>query len=196
MLKYCCQKCSATNNTRNLQTTKKCNRCKETKPLTEFYIYKRSADGRGYSCKLCVCKKTLQWQKDNLDRHRINSARYNRNSRARNPEPYLVRERRWKKKNPEKARIAQERYKMQKKSAFVEDVDKIKVFESNGWVCQLCYKPVDKELPWPHPYSKSLDHIRPLSKGGMHSYANVQLAHLRCNISKLAKWDEDITASL
>lgn len=31
---------------------------------------------------------------------------------------------------------------------------------------------------------KSIDHIRPLSKGGTHTWDNVQLAHLKCNIKK------------
>jgi 5-methylcytosine-specific restriction endonuclease McrA len=30
----------------------------------------------------------------------------------------------------------------------------------------------------------SLDHIVPVSLGGTHTWANVQLAHLRCNVSK------------
>ena len=32
-----------------------------------------------------------------------------------------------------------------------------------------------------------LDHIIPLSKGGEHSYANVQAAHARCNMRKHAR---------
>jgi len=32
--------------------------------------------------------------------------------------------------------------------------------------------------------SVSLDHIVPVSLGGMHSMANVQCAHLFCNLSK------------
>lgn len=30
----------------------------------------------------------------------------------------------------------------------------------------------------------SIDHIVPLSQGGTHELANVQLAHYRCNLSK------------
>lgn len=30
----------------------------------------------------------------------------------------------------------------------------------------------------------SLDHVIPMSKGGAHSYANTQLAHWLCNVTK------------
>ena len=50
--------------------------------------------------------------------------------------------------------------------------------------CGLCGLPVDDSLAWPHPQSPSLDHVIPLSKGGIHDPSNVQLAHLRCNTAK------------
>jgi len=60
----------------------------------------------------------------------------------------------------------------------------VEIAERDGWTCQLCDGPVDKDLSWPHPLSKSLDHIEPLSLGGSHDPGNVQLAHLRCNTAK------------
>lgn len=65
-----------------------------------------------------------------------------------------------------------------------DDIEHFTVFERDGWICQLCNEPVDDTLPWPHPMSKSLDHKQPLTRGGLHSYDNVQLSHLRCNIQK------------
>ena len=66
----------------------------------------------------------------------------------------------------------------------VEAIERAVVFERDGWLCGLCGGSVDKRLPWPDPMSPSLDHIVPLSLGGHHLYANVQLAHLRCNLVK------------
>lgn len=58
------------------------------------------------------------------------------------------------------------------------------IFERDGWVCGICDLTVDPTLDYPHPLSRSLDHILPLSRGGTHTRANVQLAHLQCNVRK------------
>lgn len=66
----------------------------------------------------------------------------------------------------------------------VSPVDRLAVFDRDGWVCQLCGEPVDPDLKGPDPQCASLDHIVPLSLGGDHSMENTQLAHLGCNASK------------
>lgn len=63
----------------------------------------------------------------------------------------------------------------------------IEIFERDGWKCQLCGKRVDKTLVHPNPFSASLDHVRPIARGGGHTRVNCQLAHLRCNLSKNAR---------
>lgn len=68
--------------------------------------------------------------------------------------------------------------------AYVEHTPREKVFERDGWVCQLCGLPVDKALKFPDRASATLDHIVPLSQGGEHSMRNVQLAHFACNVGK------------
>jgi 5-methylcytosine-specific restriction endonuclease McrA len=57
------------------------------------------------------------------------------------------------------------------------------IFERDRWVCQICYKKVNKKLAYPHPMSPSIDHIMPISWGGSHTKDNVQLAHLSCNVN-------------
>lgn len=68
-----------------------------------------------------------------------------------------------------------------------EPVDRLKVFERDGWLCMLCMLPIDPDVKWPDPLSASLDHVVPLSRGGDHTYLNTQCAHLRCNIIKGAE---------
>jgi len=53
-------------------------------------------------------------------------------------------------------------------------VNHLLVAERDGWRCAICRGKVTREN-W------SLDHVVPLSKGGGHTYANVVLAHRRCN---------------
>ena len=51
------------------------------------------------------------------------------------------------------------------------------VYKGAHGICQLCIKYVE-------PRKASMDHIRPLSKGGTHTWDNIQLVHLRCNLVK------------
>jgi|GEM_PF-3546298 hypothetical protein len=55
------------------------------------------------------------------------------------------------------------------------------VWDRDKGICGICGKPV--------PFEKfELDHIRPLSKGGTHTFSNVQVAHRSCNSRKGARW--------
>jgi 5-methylcytosine-specific restriction endonuclease McrA len=51
-----------------------------------------------------------------------------------------------------------------------------------GSICHLCKKKIRFDVPPRHPMSRSLDHVRPLSKGG-HPTAreNLKPAHFGCN---------------
>ena len=65
-----------------------------------------------------------------------------------------------------------------------------KVIERDGGICQICGKPVDGTSRSGHGVGMlypTIDHIIPLSKGGSHTWDNVQLAHLICNSKKCDK---------
>ncbi len=89
--------------------------------------------------------------------------------------------------NPEKAMSDCRKRKALKLGNKHEPYKKDYIFERDGWICQICGDRINRRLKWPHPRSKSLDHIVPLSKGGDDSPVNVQASHLRCNVGKLAK---------
>lgn len=59
----------------------------------------------------------------------------------------------------------------------IEPVNRDIVAERDGWRCGICGGKVTRKN-W------SLDHVIPLSQGGPHTYANVVLAHRRCNSSR------------
>ncbi|MFY1686497.1 HNH endonuclease [Plantactinospora sp. WMMB782] len=66
----------------------------------------------------------------------------------------------------------------------VEKFSASEIFERDGWRCGICGAKIRRSLAHPHPMSVSLDHKVPLSKGGAHTRANCQAAHLRCNLRK------------
>jgi 5-methylcytosine-specific restriction endonuclease McrA len=64
-------------------------------------------------------------------------------------------------------------------------VDPYRVFVRDGWCCQICGGKTPRSLRGKHKdRSPELDHILPLSKGGPHTYDNVQCACRRCNLRK------------
>lgn len=69
-------------------------------------------------------------------------------------------------------------------ATFRDLVDRQAIFVRDNWRCGLCRKRIGKSYRHPHPRSVSLDHIIPLSRGGLHRADNVQAAHLICNLSK------------
>lgn len=68
--------------------------------------------------------------------------------------------------------------------AAVEVFSPLDVYERDAWTCGLCGAAILPELRFPDPGSVSLDHIVPLSKGGLHSLENSRAAHLHCNSSR------------
>ena len=62
-----------------------------------------------------------------------------------------------------------------------------KIFATQS-VCAICGRPVNFDLRFPDPWSPTVDHIVPISKGGNPAdIANMQLAHLQCNRLKASK---------
>jgi len=94
----------------------------------------------------------------------------------------------WSPSSPEMKKDGWQRRRAQKLEAPTENFRHEEIYRRDGWVCQLCKKKVDKKLTYPDDMSASLDHKKPLSRGGHHTRANVQLAHLKCNLAKGARY--------
>ena len=58
--------------------------------------------------------------------------------------------------------------------------------------CALCHQPIDYTLRSPDPMSFEVDHIVPLSRGGLDILENKQPAHRRCNRAKSARLEGEI----
>lgn len=76
------------------------------------------------------------------------------------------------------------RRRARKAGAKTERFTRREIYERDRWICGICRKRVDPDLTWPHPMSKSLDHVIPISQGGDHTRANCRLAHVICNLSR------------
>lgn len=70
---------------------------------------------------------------------------------------------------------------------FDETITLKDLIKRDGGICQICGKPTDaNDIKAGHigKAYPTLDHIIPLSKGGSHTWDNVQLAHMSCNAGK------------
>jgi hypothetical protein len=184
--------------------TKTCTKCGETKPLTAFGKSKPAKDGRHTQCGPCraawmKAKRAAQdpaerrakareqmaaWRLANPDRNKElwtqNNARVNA-LRAEDPERFRAYQRqRWANYSPEQ-RARYREWRQNRRAlllaAFVEDVQLADVLIRDSGICGICGAPIMED-------TIEMDHIVPISRGGLHERANVQVAHQWCNRSK------------
>lgn len=66
-----------------------------------------------------------------------------------------------------------------------EPVNRLRVFERDGWKCQVCGRKTPKRLMGTcEPSAPELDHRVPMVMGGGHTWDNVQCACRACNGAK------------
>ena len=148
--------------------TKRCNRCHEVKPKTDFRRITRRADGYSFWGAYCIpCDK-------------IKSSEYQKAHRARSTE----RVKEWAARNPFKAKlVAMERasrYRWKKAGLYTETVRYQEVLDRDGWLCYLCGQKVVV-------CNLSFDHVIPKFRSGPHTFDNIRVTHIRCNDSKGGK---------
>lgn len=86
-------------------TIKKCNRCGEYKPLTDFY--KRTNGSQHSECKKCIIARNAKYERENKDAVRVRRRLWG----AKNKEHILAKHKEWVKNNPEKHRASVYKWK-------------------------------------------------------------------------------------
>lgn len=83
-------------------------------------------------------------------------------------------------------------YKKRTRSAitFSENISRTKLFADAGWKCKKCKCNVVISQGLNLSNEATVDHIVPLSKGGLHVWANVQCLCRKCNTEKNARLDK------
>ncbi|MCW2904917.1 MAG: hypothetical protein JWO67_7182 [Streptosporangiaceae bacterium] len=188
-----------------IPSPKPCSICGDVKPLEDFHRSKAMRDGHVNQCKLCVCARSNQWyharktdpefaserrkrgkvsfkkwREANLERERVRVLEYHSQNKASASAQYRA----WRIANAQRVNEKNHQRRARLLNAFVAPVDRDEIWERDGGTCQICGDPIDVTQPWPHPLSRTLDHVIPLVLGGTHEPANVQLAHARCNSQK------------
>ena len=176
---------------------KKCNKCGETKEFSEFNKCKRFNDGHQYTCRLCHNKQYHSNREHNLA---VSKEYYETNKKK-----VLKRTNKYKAKNKDKVKQIYKNYYENKKEehfarsakkralkksrvpCFTGDVEKERVVN----IYKLC-KLITIVTGVPH----HVDHMWPLADGGPHWSGNLQIIPAKENLSKQAKVDPAIKATI
>jgi 5-methylcytosine-specific restriction endonuclease McrA len=137
-----------------------CRGCKQDRDRSDFGPNLKNADRLEIFCRDCKNARARSHYADNKDAQREYFNAY-RND------------------HPEVYQPSRMRRRALKLNQFIEDVDPVIVYEMHGGRCGICGEFIEGDF--------HVDHVIPLSKGGMHGYVNVQPAHPKCNLSKGAK---------
>jgi 5-methylcytosine-specific restriction endonuclease McrA len=128
------------------------------------------------------CGKAKAWYQANPERAKASRVAWYEANRDR----AASYSRQWQEAHPEQRHEAARRYKQRRRSLLYlieyEYVDVLMLAARDGWLCQLCGLPVDPQAKG--AWGKSHAHIVAVTRGGPNTYANAQLAHMRCNQAK------------
>lgn len=183
---------------------KQCSNCKEEKPLSAFYEDSRYMLGVRSRCKLCEvsCKKAWRANKRKDPIYLEKRLNRQREYRKQNYQQILAYNKKWLEENAEHNRAVRRSYcrkyyKTEKGLAVKNNQQQrrrsqLKITDINSeWLlnltkltndCPLCGIELAEKS---HKYnSKHIDHIFPLSKGGMHIKDNVRIICQTCNVRK------------
>jgi len=88
----------------------------------------------------------------------------------------------------DRKREGKHRRRALKRDAYRAPVRRADIYARDNYMCQICEQPLDMDAAVPHPHAPTIDHVRPLARGGTHEPDNVQAAHFICNAIKSDKW--------
>lgn len=141
---------------------KACTRCGVVKPNDDFYPDPGRLDGLYSWCKGCFTKHCRDTRDPVADAARNAAYRVTPEGRV-------------------KGLSRTGRYRARKAATQTEPVDFAAILARDGMWCYLC------ETDIPSLDDLHFDHVRPLSKGGPHTEANIRPTHALCNQRKGAR---------
>lgn len=191
---------------------KRCAKCGETKPTTEFPPSKQRPDGLFNYCRVCKQEANRAYWHRNADA----IAERRKQQYEKNPEPAKARSRkryredpeRWKREadawaraNPEKRREIAARWQQANMQGLVREAVRRRYATRKGapsisfrpeqlaqraayygWRCWVCR---GEFTEW--------DHVKPLSRGGWHCLSNLRPICRTCNAVKRDRWPLSLT---
>ncbi len=181
--------------------TKECTVCGERLSLENFHKDNGSPSGLRAQCKTCRLHHVKRWYGDNAERQR------ERQRRQRIDKPERVREidkQRYQRDRAKRIALATSAaHRRRDRIANSERVDKgintSTLRKRLGERCHLCKRKMDFTPAVSGQYKPrraSIEHLVPISAGGLHVWENVVLTCLACNLTRPKNGDDGIQLPL
>ena len=161
---------------------KKCSKCGEIKPLSEFARCAKSRDGLKSECKTCQAERRRRYYAEHAEEERERARRYH----AEHPEEVREYDRQYKAEHAEEERERKHARRAREISApgthTAADLRlqaRAQTDKRGRLICWWCGQPIEG------PYQK--DHRIPLGRGGSNWPENIVIVHVECNLSKGTK---------
>ena len=171
---------------------KTCSKCLAEKAESDFYSIKRTGKLRS-SCKSCYNLAAKKHYAENIDDYKERNASHYQN----NKEYYAKKDRRWREENRERSsQITLEYFKRNphvsaqmsaKRRAKIRNQTPELTAEQKNYIDYLYWLAKDLRAVSGEDYH--VDHIHPLSKGGLHEPSNLQILPKDLNLRKSDKVD-------
>lgn len=170
----------------------KCSVCQIEKPLQQFHKNKNRKNGVSVTCKKCAISRSRKWEIDNPDKVRENSRKLYHKDIEKSRINRKTRVRKWQKNNPDKVRAATRDYFIRHPEVKRLHEQKRRAQKNNNGVFTILEKDIVKLIKEScvkcgSKQNITMDHIVPLSRGGVHSIGNLQPLCRSCNASKGSK---------
>jgi 5-methylcytosine-specific restriction endonuclease McrA len=173
------------------EAMKRCSLCKQVKPYSEFYKNKSKKDGYDTACKPCRVIRGKAWRENNPEKikesRRRNTASegfksYYRRWYQSHKDWMLDYNRKWVDQNRDKklAREANRRSREASVGGSVTGTEWAELKRKYNHACLCCGKR-EPEI------KLTMDHVKPLIKGGANTIDNIQPLCQSCNSSKARK---------
>lgn len=192
---------------------KKCSKCGQIKDISEFYKNNARKDGFTSWCKTCsreqsqeyyannkeACRKRLnKWRAENREYVRERDTIY----RKENPDIEFKKQQKYRETHKEQLYLKGKKYREENKEYFYNKAKERKIaqkevcdgtvtsefkmylYDEQKGKCGYCGCDLNES-------GKHLDHIVPISRGGLHTWNNVHWTCPTCNISKGNKLEEE-----
>jgi len=146
---------------------KTCTKCKTEKPLTEFRKRKASKDGLAYKCKSCAVAVDKKFYENNTEQVKASNKNWSQN----NKDAHNKIKAKWADKNPDSVNISRKNWRDANPEAISQKSrkrsQKLTIVTPEGQTAAL------NRIRLNRPEGYDVDHIWPLSKGGLNSVDNI-----------------------